>query len=82
MSCRTACISKDHKTFGACARASRIQLGDVKGAGQARALDLRLSTYDTARRQGIQPESTKLRDSQRAIAISEKAGRAFDANPR
>lgn len=81
MNCRTGCPSKDHASWGECARASGIQLGDVKGQGGTPALDRRLSAYDSARRQGIQPATTRLRDVNAAVRISERTGRAFDASP-
>lgn len=60
--CRTACVSRDHKTFGECARAARLQLGDL-GSGEKKAVDLRLNTYAEARRLGLQPPGTKLAQS-------------------
>lgn len=80
--CSHACISKDHATFGECLRAKGIQIGDVRGTGVSAALDLRLSSYDNARRQGIQPASTKMRDVAAAERISQASGKAFDASPR
>lgn len=79
MNCSSACVTKDHKTFGECMRAKGVQLGDVKGDGGTSSLDSRLSAYDSARRQGIQPATTRLRDVNAAVRISERAGRAFDA---
>lgn len=80
MNCSSTCPTQDHFTFGECIRAKGIQLGDVKGIGVTPALDVRLSAYDSARRQGIQPASTRLRDVNAAVRISERAGKAFDAS--
>jgi hypothetical protein len=80
MACASSCMTRDHDTFGACLRAKNIHLGDVKGDGSGARRDLRFETYAAARRQGIQPASTKLKDSQAAIRASERAGVAFDAN--
>lgn len=77
--CRSGCPTKDHPSWGECARQSGIQLGDVKGAGGTAAKDLRLSSYHDARRAGIQPPSTKLADVRRAVAVSDRTGVAFDA---
>lgn len=81
MNCSYACASKDHKTFGECLRAKGIQLGDVKGEGGTFRLDSRLSGYDAARRQGIQPATTRPNDVAAAVRISERTGKAFDATP-
>jgi hypothetical protein len=63
VSCRHACISQDHKTFGECARAAKLQLGDL-GTGRKAHVDKRLNTYAEARRLGLQPQGTRLSDSQ------------------
>lgn len=42
--------------------------------------DKELDLYKSARAQGIQPASTKTRDIRKAIEISNKTGRAFDAS--
>jgi hypothetical protein len=44
--------------------------------------DSRLQAYRAARRQGIQPDSTKLPDIQRAVEISNQTGVAYDARER
>lgn len=79
--CSSACVTKDHATFGECMRVKGVQLGDVRGTGVSSALDHRLSSYDSARRQGIQPATTRLRDVNAAVRISQATGRAFDASP-
>lgn len=79
--CSQACVTRDHATFGECLRAKGIQIGDVGGTGGTRALDFRLKSYDSARRQGIQPATTKVRDVQAAVRISDRRGSAFDASP-
>lgn len=62
MSCRTGCPTKTHTSWGECARDSGLQIGDL-GRGVAAATDRRLKAYGDARRQGLQPPSTKLQDS-------------------
>jgi hypothetical protein len=63
MSCRTGCPTKDHASWGDCARQMNLQIGDLTGQGDARTTDRRLGAYADARRQGLQPPSTKLADS-------------------
>lgn len=67
-------------SWGECARASGIQLGDVKGDGGTARLDNRFTAYDSARRQGIQPATTRVRDVNAAVRISDRIGRPFDAS--
>ena len=42
--------------------------------------DKELELYRSARAQGIQPSSTKTRDIRKALDVSDKTGRAFDAS--
>ena len=63
MACRSGCPTQDHANWGDCARGSGLQLGDL-GRGVGAATDRRLKAYAEARGLGLQPPSTKLRDSQ------------------
>lgn len=76
--CRTGCPDKAHASWGECARASRMQIGDL-GRGVTAATDRRLGAYADARRQGIQPPSTKLQDSLAATRLSDRIGTAVQA---
>jgi hypothetical protein len=62
MSCRTGCPTQNHTSWGECARDSGLQIGDL-GRGVAAATDRRLGAYASARAQGLQPPTTKLKDS-------------------
>lgn len=62
MSCRTGCPTKNHASWGECARDMGLQIGDL-GRGVAVATDRRLTAYAEARGLGLQPRSTKLVDS-------------------
>lgn len=62
MSCRSGCPTKDHASWGECARDMGLQIGDL-GRGVAAATDRRLTAYASARGQGLQPPTTKLADS-------------------
>ena len=70
MSCRSGCRTQDHATWGECARDMGLQVGDL-GRGVAAATDRRLNAYANARRQGLQPPTTQLKDS---MATIQKAG--------
>lgn len=66
MACRTGCPTKDCPSYAVCLKGMGLQIGDL-GRGVARATDRRLTAYADARRQGLQPKSTKLADSQLAV---------------
>lgn len=63
MSCRTGCPTQDHATWGECARAASLQIGDL-GQGVKKETDTRLNAYASARKQGLQPPTTRLADVQ------------------
>lgn len=67
-----------HATYGACLRSKNISIGQVDRTEQKK-WDAEISAYRAARRQGIQPMSSKLPDIQAAVEISDRAGKAFDA---
>lgn len=67
MSCRTGCPTKDHASWGECARQMNLQIGDLTGQGDAKVTDRRLNAYADARRQGLQPAGTQLHQSHAAI---------------
>jgi hypothetical protein len=62
LACRHACTSQDHATWGECARSANLRIGDL-GTGTTRNVDKRLNSYAQARSLGLQPPSTKTRDS-------------------
>lgn len=62
MTCRTGCRTRDHASWGDCARDSGLQIGDL-GRGVAASTDRRLGAYAEARGLGLQPPSTKVEDS-------------------
>jgi len=62
MTCRSGCKTRDHSSWGECARDSGLQIGDL-GRGVAAATDRRLNAYADARRIGLQPPTTQLSDS-------------------
>lgn len=70
MACRTGCPTRDHASWGECARSMNLQIGDLTGVGQRITTDRRLGAYADARRQGLQPPSTKLADSRRMMELA------------
>ena len=68
--------------FGCKAKYLQINTGDVnsKVIQSTRAHDKELGSYFDAVRQGIEPISTKKKDSEDAVRVSNDAGKAFDGN--
>ena len=81
MACRTGCPTQDHESWGDCLRASNISMnaGDAKSGLQMtkKATEKELALYRSARKQGIQPKTTRTKDIQRAIEASNQTGIAY-----
>ena len=77
--CRTGCPTKDHESWGDCLRAANIAVSNDPIAQQIKTTDKELSAYRDARKQGIQPASTKMKDIQKAVRASDLIGRAAKA---
>jgi hypothetical protein len=86
MSCTTGCPTQDCVSYAACLRSKRsATIGlETTGVGFGRstqkAWDGELSAYRTAQQQGIQPATTKLRDINRAVEMSNRTGVAYRAD--
>lgn len=79
MACRTGCPTGGHPTWGACARAARLQVAPVANIAAAKAWDAEIGAYKDARRQGVQPSGTTMRQITEAMEISQRTGKAFNA---
>ena len=79
MACTSTCPTQDHETYGACLRAKDIQIGDLMHSQIQKAGDKNLDAYANARKYGIQPKSTRPADVRRAVEISERTGKAYQA---
>lgn len=70
-----------HSTFGECMRAKNIRVAySGIGGGDATAqkrVDRELHEYREARRQGVQPEGTKLPQIRAAMEASQQTGVAY-----
>jgi len=71
-----------HATFGACLRAKNIRIGyaaSARGLDRTREKrwDAELAAYADARRQGIQPDGTRLSQVRQALDISDRTGVAY-----
>lgn len=72
--CRSGCPTQDHDSWGACARAARFQIGDIRGRQTNRAWDYELDRFEGAVRQGIMPKTTQLRDTVAAEKFADATG--------
>lgn len=79
--CSSACLTKDHRTFGECMRSKNLQLNpNLSDTGASKAWDGELQAYRDARAQGIQPAGTTKQKVQEAVEISNRTGKAFNAD--
>jgi len=68
--------------FGCKVMSLQLDPGAAKGNGvpTAKAHDKELSSYYSALRQGIEPVSTKQKDIDAAVRLSNDTGKAFNGN--
>ena len=76
--CRTGCKTRDHGSYAACLRNSNVQVGKVWMNLNKREVRSELASYADARRQGIQPASTRAADIEHAVRRSDEVGYAYD----
>lgn len=78
--CSSACLTKDHRTFGECMRSKNLQLNpNLSNTGATKVWDGELEAYRNARSQGIQPAGTTMKKVREAEDLSQSMGTAFDA---
>jgi hypothetical protein len=82
--CTSACISRDHASWGECVKAKGLRIGYANSAGgqdltAQKKFDKNLDAYRAARAQGIQPAGTDRASVDRALALSDVSGTAFQA---
>lgn len=76
--CSSACVTKDHRTFGECMRSKRLNLNPNLSETQLqKSWDRELDAYRDAVRQGVQPAGTKLSQTRKAMEISDSTGVAY-----
>lgn len=75
MACSTGCPTQDHANWGECIRSKNLTLSGLDSLGGNRTaqkkLDRELGLYREARESGLQPASTKAKDS---LAVLESNG--------
>jgi hypothetical protein len=81
--CRSGCNTKDHASYAECLRAARVGIAAGESApasiARGRAWEKELTSYAEARKQGIQPASTKQKDINAAVALSNTVDKPYDA---
>lgn len=79
--CSSGCPTPGaHKTFGECLRSKDLQLSNLQAKAYHKYNDGEIDAYADARRQGIQPETTKAADVTSAVMLSEATGVAYRAD--
>ena len=83
--CTTGCPTKDCVSYAACLKqkAPKIAYADSANGwdySTQKKWDADLAAYSDARAQGIQPASTSRDAVDRAVAISNETGKAWDAS--
>lgn len=80
--CTSGCMTGGHKTWGECLRAKGLQvspaINDNYGTTQ-KAWDKELDSYESARRQGVEPRGTKQHLIDQAMETSQATGVAYQA---
>lgn len=80
--CRTGCKTKDHESWGACARASELQVNAVMASPLKEVFEVtnrELPAYKRLRAQGIRPEGTATSKMNEAFNATKLLGRPYNA---
>lgn len=82
--CRSGCSTRDHDSWGACARGARLRVGWVETTkGMSRVADRlterELGEYAHLRGQGVQPAGTSRHHIEEAKRVSDAVGKAYNA---
>ena len=83
MNCRSGCKTQNHSSYSECLRAANVTVTAVINSplqSMFEGTKKDLSAYETARRNGIQPEGTSLDKVRAAETASRRLGRPYDAN--
>lgn len=65
--CRKGCPTQDHMSWGECARASHFYTNGVHQRDEYKKYDNELTSYEKARRDGLQPKTTRQHDINKAV---------------
>lgn len=84
MGCRTGCPTKDCGSYAECCRASGVRVAYAQSAkgldfSSAKRLSNELAEYRQLKSEGVQPQGTSRWALDRAKAISDVAGKPYNA---
>lgn len=84
MTCSSGCPTQDHRSYGECMRSKSAKVAYANSASgwdysTQKKWDRDLDFYKDARAQGIQPAGTGRGSVERALAISNETGTAYQA---
>lgn len=78
--CSSACLTKDHRTFGECMRSKSVRLTpNLSDTSKQKQWDRELDNYEAARAQGVEPAGTSQKKIDEAMRQSDASGVAFVA---
>ncbi len=82
--CTSSCKTKDHDSYGECLRSNTPMFVGVSPTktgwdqDKVKKDEREIQSYWDATRQGIEPRSTRKKDIDAAVRLSNDAGKAFD----
>ncbi len=82
--CTSSCKTKDHDSYGECIRSNTPMFVGVNPTktgwdqDKVKKDEREIQSYWDATRQGIEPRSTRKKDIDAAVKLSNDAGKAFD----
>ena len=82
--CTSSCKTKDHTNYGECMRSNTPMFVGVNPTktgwdqDKVKKDEKEIQSYWDATRQGIEPRSTRKKDIDAAVKLSDDAGKAFD----
>jgi hypothetical protein len=82
--CTSSCKTKDHNTYAECLQQNTPMFVGVSPTrtgwdqDKVKKDEKELSSYYSAVKQGMEPRSTRQKDIDAAVSLSDKAGKAFD----
>ena len=82
--CTSSCKTKDHTNYGECMRSNTPMFVGVNPTktgwdqDKVKKDEKEIQSYWDATRQGIEPRSTRKKDIDAAVQLSNDAGKAFD----
>lgn len=87
MNCTASCKTRDHATYAECLKSNMPMIAPSTHPSKTgwdmdkiKRDNKELDSYYSAVKQGIEPISTKQKDIDAAVKLSNEAGKAFDGN--